>query len=33
MTGKIKMEVYDEDRISDEIVGSIMFSAKEIVGR
>jgi hypothetical protein len=32
MTGKIKMELYDEDRVSDEIVGSMLFNAKEIVG-
>jgi hypothetical protein len=32
MTGRITMELYDEDRVSDEIVGSMMFSAKEIVG-
>jgi hypothetical protein len=30
MTGRIKMELYDEDRVNDEIVGSMLFNAKEI---
>lgn len=32
MTGKIRMELYDEDRVSDELCGSMMFNAKDIVG-
>ena len=32
MGGKIVMSVWDEDKVSDEIVGSIHFNAKELIG-
>lgn len=32
MGGKIVMSVWDEDKVNDEIIGSIYFNAKEIIG-
>lgn len=32
MSGKITMQLFDEDKLSDEIVGSMVFNAKDIVG-
>ena len=32
MGGKIVMSLWDEDKVNDEIIGSIFFNAKEIIG-
>lgn len=33
MTPRIIMKLYDEDKISDEIVGSMTFNLKDFVGK
>lgn len=33
MSSRIVMKLYDEDKISDEIVGSMLFNLKEIIGK
>lgn len=32
MSSRIVMKLFDEDKISDEIVGSILFNLKECIG-
>jgi hypothetical protein len=32
MSSRIVMKIYDEDKISDEIVGSLLFNIKECIG-
>jgi hypothetical protein len=32
MSGKLLMKLYDKDPISDELVGSMVFNLKEIIG-
>lgn len=32
MGGKIVMSLWDEDKVNDEIIGSIFFNAKEVCG-
>lgn len=33
MSGHIKMQLYDEDKMSNEIVGSMFFNAKDILAK
>ena len=32
MSSRVVMKLYDEDKIKDEIVGSILFNLKECIG-
>jgi hypothetical protein len=32
MSSRIVLKLYDEDKICDEIVGSILFNVKDIIG-
>lgn len=33
MSSRIVMKLYDEDKIKDEIVGSMLFNLKEVIGK
>ena len=33
MSSRIVMKLFDEDKISDELVGSLLFNLKEIIGK